>query len=416
MTKILLIGASLTKNLGGPSLLISTSRILRTHIPDAEFTLFSGHPDRDLEKAREYGVKLVGLSSRELAKALVYSLLWATLRKVGLNIPSLLNNKVIREYRGADIFIDIWGISFTDFFGDCIGQIGSGLPLLIGKLLKKPVVKFTQDMGPFKKAATRYPARFFLRKVDLIIARGAITMGYLQGLGISRHVYVRPDSAFVLDPSPTERIDNILLQERIDRRPLVGMTMTTQIDRRLSGEDRGADNKYTITLAQIADYLIDRLNALIVFIPNEMAGGYDDVYVARKVYKNIRNKSSVRLVTTEYGAEELKGLIGKCDLLIGSRYHSIIAAISMCVPTMVIGWGHKYSQVMEIVGMQDFVCDFEVVTFDELKARVDKLWHDRERIRAGLAARIPFIRESVLSGGKLVKALLAGFGHPLHTE
>jgi colanic acid/amylovoran biosynthesis protein len=404
MTKVLLIGASLTKNVGGPCLAASTCKILRAHIPDAEFTLLSYTGERDLDQGREYGLTVVGVDSPWIP--FLRCLAWAMLSKLKLNIPALLDNQLLREYSRADIFVDIWGISFSDLSGGWLGNIMSGMPLLIGKLLKKPVVKFTQDMGPFNRKGAKYTAKFFLSKVDLIMARGETSKGYLQDLGVSKQIYVRPDSAFVLDPCPEERIDNILLQEKLDRRPLVGVTVTTQIDRRLSGEDRGADNRYTITLAQIVDYLIDRLNALIVFIPNETEGGYDDVYVARKVYKNIRNKGSVRLVTNEYRAEELKGLIGKCDLLIGSRYHSIVAALSMCVPCLVIGWGHKYDELMGIVGQTEFVCDFQAVSFDEARAKVDRLWRMREEIRGELASRVPSIKERVLSSGKLVRDLL----------
>jgi polysaccharide pyruvyl transferase WcaK-like protein len=380
---------------------------LRAHIPDAEFTLWSPVPRRDSARAEEYGVRIIGTVRRELVAALLRSLLWFGLRKLGVNSPRLLrSNDLLKEYCAADAIVDILGISFSDYFSRWIGTTWAGCRLLMGKLLGKPVVKFTQDMGPFRKRATRCPARFFLSRVDLIIARSTATQDYLKGIGVTAQVHLRPDSAFVLDPSPADRIDSILLREKLDKRPLVGMTVTTQIDRRLSSKDREADNRYTALLAQMADYLIDTLDALVVFIPNETEGGYDDVYVAKNVCKNVKNKGAVRLVTTEYGPEELKGLIGKCDLLIGSRYHSIVAALSMCVPCLVIGWGHKYNELMGIVGQTEFVCDFQAVSFEEARAKVDRLWRMREEIRGELASRVPSIKERVLSSGKLVRDLL----------
>ncbi len=408
MTKILFIGASLTKNMGGPSLLISTCKILKAHIPDAEFTLWSSTPVRDSEKASVYGVKVIGTLRHGFRSAVARCLLWAALQKLRLNKPGLLNkNNLLQEYTAADIIIDIMGISFTDFFPGWKQNIVDGVRLSIGGLLGKPAVKFTQDMGPFHRMSTRYAAKFFLSKLNLIIARSVATQTYLKDIGITGRVHVRPDSAFVLDPAPPERIDEIMHQENLNKRPIIGITPTIQIDRRLSGKNIEVQNKYTAMMAQIADYLIETLNSVVVFIPNETSGDYDDIYVIKKIFVNVKNKGNIRMITAEYSAEELKGLIGTCDLLIGSRYHSVIAATSMCVPTLVIGWGHKYNEVMKTVGLSDFEFDFNAITYEQLQREVARLWRDREKIRSLLALKIPAIKETVMSGGRLVKNILS---------
>ena len=275
MTKILFIGVPLSGNLGGHSLLISTCKVLKTFIPDAEFKLLSTRPEQDFEQA-------------------------------------------------------------------------------------------------------------------------------------SRH----PDTAFVLDPAPIETVNMIMLQEKLDKKPLIGIVASRQVERfieRLYAGDIKSQNKYTTILAQITDHLIEKLNALVVFIPNDIAqqkGRYDDIYTAKKAYEMIKNKSEVRLITTEYQAQELKGIIGKCDLVITSRYHSTVAALSMCVPCLVIGWGFKYDQVREIMREREFVCNFETMTLTEVQAKVNKLWHDREKVKVELASRMPSIEQSVLSGSELVTDLL----------
>lgn len=416
MTKILFIGASpLSGNLGVPSLLISTCKVLRTFIPDAEFKLFSSSPEQDFEQATRYSVEVAEGTLRQFGVAFLRCLLWAGLKRFRINVPSLLNDKILEEYRNADVIIDILGISFTDFFPSTIGYVQQSVWLLIGTLLKKPVVKFTQDMGPFENKVNRYLAKLCLDRLGFILVRGEITKEHVKKLGTDRPIYVHPDTAFVLDPAPIEKINRIMLQEKLDKKPLIGIVASRQVDKRISGasdRDTKSQNKYTIVLAQIADHLIEKLNALIVFIPNEIAqqkGEYDDIYVAKKVYERIKNKSEVRLITTEYQAHELKGLIKECDLLITSRYHSTVAALSTCVPCLVIGWGFKYDQVMGIIGQNEFACNFESMTLDEVQAKVDKLWHDREKVKAELASRMPSIEQSVLSGGELVKDLLDTF-------
>lgn len=414
MTKILFIGTPLSGNLGGPSLLISSCKVLRTFIPDAEFKLLSSQPEQNLEQARIYGVAIIEGTLRQFGEAFLRCLLWAGLKRFRINVPSLLNDKILKEYRKADVIIDILGISFTDFFPSMIGYIQQSMWLLIGILLKKPVIKFTQDMGPFENRVNvnKYLAKLCLNRLSFILVRGTITKKHLEKLGITRPIFVQPDTAFVLDPAPAEKVNEIMIQEKLDKKPLIGIVASRQVDQRISRASDGdikSQNKYTVILAQIADYLVGKLDARIVLIPNDIAqqkGGYDDIYVAKKAYEIIKNKSEIRLITIEYQAQELKGIIGECDLLITSRYHSTVAALSMCVPCLVIGWGFKYDQIMEIMGQKEFVCNFESMTLAEVQAKVDKLWHDRESVQAELTSRMPSIEKSVLSGGELVKDLL----------
>lgn len=412
MTKILFIGVPLSGNLGGPSLLISTCKVLRTFIPDSKFKLLSSRPEQDSEQARKYGVEIVEGTLRQFGVAFLRCLLWAGLNRFRLNALFLLNDKILEEYRNADVIIDILGISFTDFFPSMMGYIQQSIWLLIGVLLKKPVVKFTQDMGPFENKVNKYLAKLCLNRLSFILVRGEITKEHIEKLGIHRPVYVQPDTAFALDPAPIEKVNKIMLQEKLDKKPLIGIVASRQVDQRISAGDMKSQNSYTTLIAQIADYLVGKLNAHIVFIPNDIAqqkGGYDDIYVAKKVYEMIKNKNEIRLITTEYQANELKGIIGECDLVITSRYHSTVAALSMCVPCLVIGWGFKYDQVMGIMGQTEFVCNFESMTLAEVQAKVDKLWHEREKVKAELASRMPDIEKSVLSGGELVKDLLDTF-------
>ena len=412
MTKILLIGAPLSGNLGGPSLLISSCKVLKTSIPDAEFKLLSSQPEQDFEKASRYGIEITEGTVRLFGVGFLRCFLWAGLERFRINVAFLLNDEILEEYRNADVIIDILGISFTDFFSSLTGYIIQSLWLLIGMVLKKPVVKFTQDMGPFENRANKYLAKFCLNRLSFILARSEITKEHLEKLGIHTPIYVHPDTAFVLDAAPVEKIKEIMIQEKLDKKPLIGIVASRQVDQRISAGDIKAQNRYTTLIAQIADQLIDKWDARIVFIPNEMArqkGVYDDIYVAKKAYEMIENKREVRLITTEYQAQELKGLIRECDLVITSRYHSTVAALSTGVPCLVIGWGFKYHQLMGMMGQKEFVCDFKTMTLNEVQAKVDKLWHNREKVKAELTSRMPTIEKSVLSGGELVKDLLDTF-------
>ncbi|MFB3885580.1 MAG: polysaccharide pyruvyl transferase family protein [Thermodesulfobacteriota bacterium] len=415
--KIVFVGTQLYRNLGGPSLLVSTCKVLRTYIPDAEFALLSPCPDEDSMIARAYGVEIIGYRLREVYMSFLLCVVWSLLRKIGIEARFLLKNRIAEKFSHATVVIDITGISFTDYFPSVRGYIWQSARLLIGILLDKPVAKFTQDMGPFNNRINKYLARYVLNRLDFILARSQVTKRYVEELGVTRPVFVHPDTSFVLDPAPREQIAAIMLVEKLDRRPLVGIVVSRQIDRRASlveKLDKVSQNSYSIIMARLADYLIEEKDALVVFIPNEIAlpeaAGYDDLFVARKVCEIVNNKGMVRLLTKEYNAQELKGLLKECDLVISSRYHSAIAALSTGTPCLVVGWGFKYTEPMELVGQDEYVFNFVGITFEEVREKVEALWHEREKIKEELNARIPGIRESVLSGGKLVKDIIDSIG------
>ena len=401
MTKILFIGAQLSGNLGGPSVLCSTIEVLNRFIPEAEFTLLSPAPIRDYKLSETYGIKIVsrppGLFST------LQFLLWTFLNKYNLDISPLLNSeisKILEAYKSADVIIDIWGIIFADSMGGgFVSRAFEGLHLLIGKLLNKPVIKYTADMGPFRRRWNRLFAKFYLNKIDLVLARGEITRKCLIELGITTPIHVCPDTAFLLKSSSNQRINEALSKEKLKNKVIVGMSVSNTVARKERDK-----NQYSITMAETADYLIKNLNAFVILIPNDIfPNTHDDVYAAKKIYKRMYEKEEVMLITGEYPANELKGIIGECDLLIGARYHSIVAALSMCIPTIAIAWHHKYHQVMGLVGQEKYVCDIETLSFSELQAMIDSLWENRGKISAKMASQIPFIKESVLSGGKIVR-------------
>ncbi len=402
MTRILLTSATLARNKGGTAMAVSTAKTLGKFLLNTEFRLKTNHDPTECSKwGKLYDINVV--DGRNIYNSFFRCLLWKVLSKFGLNLKHLLNNPIIKEYLDADVIVDIGGITFTDFYN-------SSSPIhtmdhLIGKFLNKPVIKYMQDMGPFKKKLNRYCAKFCLPKLDLIIVRGEMSRKYLQELGINKSVHVLPDSAFLLESAPKEKIDSIFLKEKITEKPLIGVCVSSVINRALSGEEVESKNRYTTIMAQIADYLIEKLNAFIVFIPHDIRPQeeYDDAYVAKKVYREMKNKNRVKIIDFDYSVEEFKGIIGRCDLFVGSRYHSIIASISMCVPTLIVGWGHKYYETMELVGQEKFVTDYKTFTFDELREKVDDLWRNKEKIREELKARISDIKKSAMFGGQLVR-------------
>lgn len=412
MNKILLIGASCSKNRGSAAMLFSATKTLRQFIPESNFTVLSPFPELDLKNCGAYNVRVIGSSEGTLKSIfrLFRSITWNIFKLLGLNLHRLINEKILQEYANSDIIIDLSGDTFSDDYGS-MASIGSCFKILLCKFLNKPIVIYAQSIGPFNTKLTKSLSKFCLNRVDLLIVRDEITKNYLQEIGITNKIHFTADSAFLLEAPPYEKIQEILLKENIDinDRPIIGISASQHIyDLELKKSKLNSENPYILLMVKIVDYLVEKLNAQIVFVPHVTNDDrpVDDRFVAKKIYEIAKNKNKIRLINNEYYPEELKGVIGQCDLFIGARMHANIAATSMCVPTLAIAYSHKSYGIMRMLEIEKYVLDFRTMTFDEMTARIDDLWVNREKIKVELASNVKVLKEHALHNGELVKELL----------
>ncbi|GAF84814.1 unnamed protein product, partial [marine sediment metagenome] len=124
----------------------------------------------------------------------------------------------------------------------------------------------------------------------------------------------------------------------------------------------------------------------------------------------VSHKPAVKLLQGEYLADELKGIIGSCDMFLGCHLHPTIASTSMGIPTTVIASSDKYHRLIgKTMGQKAYIVDtrncppHELLT--QIKARIDSLWANREAIKQELEKRAKMAKEQAWSYGKLIEEL-----------
>jgi colanic acid/amylovoran biosynthesis protein len=341
--------------------------------------------------------RMVLLFSYHNFMALFRCNIYKVLLKIGLNGKFLLNNKYIIAYNHADLIIDLSGDSFSDIKSISIVNI---MGMLIGIVLKKPIVFFSQSIGPFKKW-TLPLARFCLNKAKLVIVREEITKKYLEStVQIISPIYLTADCAFVL---PYENIDKIKIDNSVNNnRPFIGVSVNAMTD--------DPEGIYVNLMAKLMDYIVEKYDARIIFVPHVVSpigdGNWDDRTIGEKIYNLSRHKDNIILIRDDHSPEKLKGIIKLCDIFIGGRMHANIAALSCCVPTIATAWSHKYYGIMRTLGQEKFVCDAKTMNFEELKSKLDSLFANKEQIHKELKSRIEHQKELALFSGKLVSDLI----------
>lgn len=423
---ILITGAFSSLNRGDEARVRCAISALQDVLPDVHFVFLTPQPDNDRMVYRD--IRLSMMDRDRYARVLEHSklfgvakaaelllvILGAALWRVSGGLIGILRAKEFLQY---DIFIDLSGESLTDYYG-FFSLIRCLYPLLVGLTLKKRVVVFCQSIGPIRHVLGRIALRLILNRVSLIITRDEYSIHLLSKYNISLpRIYMGADPAFLLEPAPPERVKQILLVEGIDldnskqlQRPVIGVSLSRGAHRHaISGRSR-LDERYQNFLqvaASALDFLVERMDAEVVFIPHVVSQSQDDRITAASITALAKWGHRFKLINGAYSATELKGLIGRCDLFVGSRMHANIAALSSLVPTIAVAYSFKMIDLMERLQLGDFVCSIEDVTVEELTAKIILAWQKRKTIQNILAANVQDMQRLARESARQVAVSIA---------
>ena len=395
---IVLIGARLSDNFGGPSLAISTVKLLLTAYKDACFTLLV--PEQAYVKDKKLESKYpVDILPFHADKVLFYIFIK---RWTGFSIGSAPFKKTVTALYDADFIIDIWGIMFADSFRSTsfIPKFREGLRLILGSILNKPFIKYTAAMGPFQAIWNRKFAKYYLNKfVHGIIARDKVTKKHLKSIGIVSPIFVAPDTAFLLQR--TSISIPIYLSELFNNRKVLGISVSYQIRNRFATQE-----EYMFMMISFVRYVVQDYRINVLLIPNELEQGIDDEKVAQEIEETVDIDECKMLDTSNLTASEIKGMINHCDLLIASRYHTVVAGLSMGIPTITIGWHHKYVEVLQLFNQNKWCLDIKNVNLEILKTKFSELYKNQESIREEIISYMPQVKQDIISSLENIIKLL----------
>lgn len=252
-----------------------------------------------------------------------------------------------QDLRCADVAVAAGGDIFSSDYHNLRKHLA--YPLMAGKT---PTYLCSQSVGPFSPDDEAYFKRVASR-IDLISVREGDSLSYLHSLDLQTRVEKTADVAFTL-PAPEAGESRRWLAQRYrfdPCRPCVALSVSQGIIR-YSGLDADA---YYRCLSAVCDALLDA-GKQVMLIPHVMERhpNNNDVLACDEVLARIRVPGPVTVLSGEPGAVAMKGAIGQCEALIGSRTHATIASMSQLIPTVSIGYSRKAFGIMkEVYGQQD---------------------------------------------------------------
>jgi polysaccharide pyruvyl transferase WcaK-like protein len=415
--------------MGGAAITSVLVKLLKNNVPNATVVLMpSRWRDRDVY-VNEYGMRDVAFVRHvwyrerySTPATLIHSAIPALDVFLRLSASSILRKFKVacnNPFDKYDAIIDLNSDAINEHYGT-VFPLYTLFNLLLASLSGKPVIVCPCTIGRFRKPL-RYIVKFVLNRMNLIMVREEIGRRNLRSLGVSKpKIAVVADLAFLFEAAQnSETLAGIRLTEL--ERPIVGIAPSQEISRYAFVQSRESSDlkyeKYVKLMAQIADFVIESLNASVVLIPHSLSEKgtaryrwLDDRIMCKRVHALISNKEKTRLTEGPFRPDELKALIGACDLFIGCRMHATIASTSSIVPTVTVAYGEKFEGIIgRLMGQQDRIVnigqDYETV-FDQLKSKIVSTWENRDNVRQTLKQRLKFVQSSSSSAIPLIQMSL----------
>ncbi len=323
---------------------------------------------------------------------MIYTILWSIILryvKYDIWLPSNLKN-IVRMYEETDLIVPVGGGYIRGKRGvmSTMSLAVTLHPLVIGNILNKATVIYSQSVGPFASKVQSSMVRWVLKGVRMIVVREDVSKDLLNEMGISRNVIRSIDGGFVFTSDIKMDLKNEL--NIPSNCIVVGVTVRKWLP-------ATAQRIFEEEMAKFIDGIIEKHGVFVIFIPQVTSEfhGDDDRIASQDVRKHIKNRESVVVLKDRYDHRTIKAIYNNLDLMIGNRFHSVIFSLTSFVPSIAIEYEHKTSGIMQDLVLDKWVIKMEDVTSQRLKDLFADLLISREAYREYLRNTIPrFVNEA----------------------
>ena len=251
-----------------------------------------------------------------------------------------LIKKDIRQLKGPirtwlaqyDRIIDTGaGDSFTDIYG----------PLRIRRILytqisarrlRIPISMGPQTIGPFTRRSSKLLARLSMRRMSVVAARDTSSAAYARGLG-RKSVVRATDVVFALpQPQATHEADVIM-----------------NVSGLLWHENSHVDaERYRASVRGLIDAMLERdrdVTLLAHVIDNPSKD--NDLIPVRELADEYLGRVKTVIPST---LDEVRDVVASADVVIGSRMHACLNALSVGTPAIPWAYSRKFAPLMDDIG------------------------------------------------------------------
>ncbi len=351
-------------NLGDEAILESILTQLRMSL-DAEFTVFTRDPEDTLQR---HGVEHA------------------------LEIRDLTREEAEQEIAKLDLFVlGGGGILYDRDAGSYLRDVG------VAQEAGVPVMVYAVSAGPLQERSVRKTVCERLSGVDVITVRDRQGKRLLEDVGVEKEIIVTADPALLLEPEDLPP-DAMKSEGLDDVKHLVAFSVREPGP---AAPDIDVDHYHEL-LANAADFIVDRLDVDIIFVPMERRKM--DVQHSHAVASMMQFAQRAGVLKGTYTARQMISLLARCDFAVGMRLHFLIFAALADVPFVALPYASKVAGLIEDFEME--MPPLSGVNSGRLIATIDRSWDYRSQIRKRIRRHLPDLQDRARKTNDLLLELV----------
>ena len=293
-----------------------------------------------------------------------------------------LRTKHLVSIKGLDGVLDASGFALGDAWGV---DTAKWLLRKYRQWAKRelPIVALPQAYGSFGDRELAAMCRKALEHCTLVFPRDDVSASHLQGLDLKENV--RP-------PVPDITIGETLKHSTLARENRLVIVPNWNL------AARGDSGSYFASLSESVKWASGRGMEVVGVLhegPRDLA-----------LLQQLRAETGIRIIA-DLAGWETKEYIAASAIVVGGRYHAVIAALTTGTPVLTHSWSHKYLEVLRQFGVEEWLTPPDEpasvhAKLDELsglaesaernerhktmKISVDRMWESVEEALSGRAA------------------------------
>lgn len=260
-----------------------------------------------------------------------------------------------------------------------------------------PVMFYAVGVGPLKEPLIQDSVKNCLSNVDLITVRDRRSQQILEEIGLQREVTVTADPALLLTPEPVSAAD-LKREGIVTNKRLIGMSVR---EAGVAAPDIHEEH-YHILLANAADFMIERFDADVIFIPMEPSEF--DLQNSHAVISKMLRPQRASILKGTYSSGQLLSIISKCEFAVGMRLHFLIFSAIQGIPFVALPYSPKVGGFLDDMKIE--MPPIHLVNEGRLIAYIDKSWDQRKLLQERIKQIIPILQSRAKLNNTLLLELI----------
>jgi polysaccharide pyruvyl transferase WcaK-like protein len=264
--------------------------------------------------------------------------------RCNVDSANLLSFRFISEFIKSDELI----IGGGGIFSRYVGPYAKFLPLfaIAAKLFGKKVVYYNVGVYNTTPFLVKELVKLSMSCSDEISIRDEASLNAIGFVNKIKNVKTASDPGLTLEPINDHEARSILRNEGVQDGFLVGLSLKSTMDKEINV-------RIVSEFSKFSDWVIEEFDAKVVFFPfsfNQIRAVENDIAIAEKVHQAMKtkNRKNFRIIQAGmYAPDEIKGIIGVMNVLLGMRFHSLVFAYSARTPLIGVSYEEKCKDFLQ---------------------------------------------------------------------